>query len=361
MSRLESFARPLGYCAVSLFLLVTTGSGVTAQVEATNQEAPVQIRLTPDKNTIMSGEPLFISFDVTNVSGEKLCLVVGNDFLNKLSRPQQFNVSVRTDDRSYRSIEVPGGGGAVGCEPIEPGEVYSVRPFLPHWVDIEHLGSHRVTVTREMIFTSYPFSKFKRPKYSMLAEVNTEFTVVKRDEDKWGSVITALGSVMLDVSNPRAVESAMALASIHDKRVISYFAEALRQFGHFGFAMGHDTEYMITSRSITALATYDDDQAMDALRTGMKSTCDDVRLLVAKALGDSPHSSAIPLLMQMQDDNYYFVRIRVAEGLKTVWRTTRGARTTLKKLLNDENEDVRRAAQESLKYPDIYIDLTSPN
>ena len=61
----------------------------------------------------------------------------------------------------------------------------------------------------------------------MLAEVKTEFTIVPADENKMGSVITTLGSVMLDVSDTKAIDSAMALASIKDKRVLSYFAEAL--------------------------------------------------------------------------------------------------------------------------------------
>ncbi|HKV33357.1 MAG TPA: HEAT repeat domain-containing protein [Pyrinomonadaceae bacterium] len=320
---------------------------MTAQVEATNTLVPVQIRLTPDQKTIMLGEPLFISFEVTNVSGEKLCLGVNNDFINVLGRPQRFKVSVRTAEGRYlRKIDVPGDGGAVDCDPIEPGETYSVRLFLPHWVTIERAGSYETYVTRQMSFFRYPFSKFQRPRYSMLAEAKTDFTVVPADENKMGSVINALGSVMLDAGDPEAIDSAMALASIDDKRVISYFAEALGRFGNVGFAMGRDGEYTISSRSITALATYDDDQAIAALQAAMKSTSDDVRLLVAKALGASPHRSASTLLMKMQDDSYYFVRLRVAQGLKNVETTE--AKATLQKLLKDESNDVREAARESL-------------
>lgn len=205
---------------------------------------------------------------------------------------------------------------------------------------------YRVKVKRELGFTDYDHPSFGKQKYSVPADVDTEFTVVPADENKMGGVINAFGSVMLDAGDPAAVDSATALASMEDKRVISYFAEALSWFGNSGFALGRDAEYMINSRAITALAKYDDDQAIAALRAAQKSTSDDVRLLVATALDNSPHRSALKLLMKMQNDSYYFVRLRVAQGLKDV--KTKEALATLQKLLKDESKDVREAAQASL-------------
>jgi hypothetical protein len=43
-----------------------------AQVDAGNKEFAIRISLRPYKETIMLGEPLFIAFEVTNLSGEKL-------------------------------------------------------------------------------------------------------------------------------------------------------------------------------------------------------------------------------------------------------------------------------------------------
>jgi HEAT repeat protein len=48
----------------------------------------------------------------------------------------------------------------------------------------------------------------------------------------------------------------------------------------------------------------------------------------------------------MQDDDYWFVRLRVAQRLEKV--KTKESRAVLQKLLKDENEDVRKAAKESL-------------
>ena len=345
MSRIESLARVLGYAVVGL--LLSSYSSVTAQVEATNKDVPLEVRLNPDKKTIMLGEPLFISFEVTNLSGEKLCLGTGGDYRNKFGRPERFDVRVSSEDGAVLPrIEVFSGGGLVGCEPIEPGATYKVRLFLPHWVTIERPGLYRVKVKRELGFVDYDHPSFGKQKYSVPADVDAEFTVVPADENKMGGVINAFGSVMLDASDRAAVDSATALASMEDKRVISYFADALGRFGNSQFGMGRDAEYIISSISITSLAKYDDDHAIAALRAAQKSTSDDVRLLVATALGNSPHRSALKLLMKMQNDSYYFVRLRVAQGLKEV--KTKEALATLQKLLKDESKDVREAAQASL-------------
>jgi HEAT repeat protein len=156
-----------------------------------------------------------------------------------------------------------------------------------------------------------------------------------------------LGSIMLDVSDPRAGESAQALESIQDQRVISYFAEALRKLRDSEIDFVPLNEGRIRGTAIAALGTYDDDRAIEALKEAMNSRIDDTRLKVATAFGNSPHRSAIRLLLKMQDDKYWFVRLRVAQGLDKV--KTKESLATLQKLLKDEDEHVRDAAKESLK------------
>ena len=64
MIRPQSLVNAFRYCAVSLVLLLNS-SGVPAQVEETNKDVPIQIRLKPDKKTIMLGEPLFFLLNLT--------------------------------------------------------------------------------------------------------------------------------------------------------------------------------------------------------------------------------------------------------------------------------------------------------
>lgn len=350
MNRTHRFLNAGRYFPLTLVLLLTAALSVMAQDEEKPQEAPVRVSLKPDKETIMLGEPLFIAFEVTNLSGESLCLGVGGDYRNKYGRPERFNVSVTDDNGALvPKLEVASMGGFVGCAPIRPGETYTVRLFLPHWATIERTGTYHVNVKRSMGFTSYDstLTYSRSPKYSMEADVNAQFTVVSADDNKMGAVINALGSVMLDSSNPSADDSAMALASIQDKRVISYFAEAARKWSNCDVDDPFSRENGLRSGAIAILGTYDDDRSIQALQAVMDSSCDSTRLDVATAFGDSPHKAAIKLLLKMQDDSYWFVRLRVAQGLKDV--NSKEALAALNKLLKDENEDVRKAAKESLE------------
>jgi hypothetical protein len=293
---------------------------------------------------------MFIAFEVTNVSGERLCLGVGGDYRNKFGRPESFNVSVTgADGTALPKIELISMGGFIGCAQIESGETYTVRLFLPHWATIERPGTYHVNVKRGMGFFSYDssFSYRSSPKYSMRADVNAQFTVVPADDNKMGAVINTLGSVMLDSSNPSSVESTTALATINDKRVISYLTEAVRNPSKCEVEDPFSREPVIKANAIAILGTYDDDRAIQALQGAMDSSCEDTRLDVATAFGDSPHKSAIKLLLKMQDDSYWFVRLRVAQGLKN--HNSKEARAALNKLLKDENEHVRTAAKESLQ------------
>ncbi|HEU0252917.1 MAG TPA: HEAT repeat domain-containing protein [Pyrinomonadaceae bacterium] len=347
MSHSRKFLKTTQCFAVCLVLMFSCSASVTAQLEGKNQDVPVRITLKPDKKTIMLGEPLFFAFEVTNLSGEKLCLGVGGDYRNQFGRPDSFKVSVRSDDgTAIPQPEVSGHGGFIGCHPIEPGETYTVKLFLWHWAIIERTGSYRVNVQRRMGFSTYDGDNKNGPKYSMLADVNAEFVVVASEQNRMGGVISSLGSIMLDSSDPRAADAARSLAYIKDKRVISYFAEALGKFRDAEFGFDERNEYSIASQSIFALATYDDDSAIEALQAAMNSRSDDTRESVASAFCDSPHRSAIKLLLKMRNDNYWFVRLRVAQGLAKV--KIKESRAVLHKLLKDEHEEVRKAAQESL-------------
>ncbi|HEX5835738.1 MAG TPA: HEAT repeat domain-containing protein [Pyrinomonadaceae bacterium] len=347
MSGIKNFVPAIRCCVAAVFLLLATAPAVIAQVNTTALDVPVEIRLTPDKNTIMVGEPLFLAFEVTNLSGEKLCLGVGGDYRNRFGRPDSFQVVVKGEDgKQLPKIDLLNMGGFVGCEPIEPGATYTVRLFLPHWATIERAGGYRVNATRHMSLSNYQPGESRRPKYTMLADINAEITVVPADENKMGGLINSLGSIMLDASDPRAFESATALVSIHDKRTISYFAEAVRKFRDLVFDSFPDREYYIAARAIEALAKYDDDRAIEALRSAMNSRSEETRSNVAYALAHSPHKSAVTLLLKMQDDQYWAVRFKVAQRLKDV--KTKEAQAALQKLLKDRVEHVRNAAKESL-------------
>ena len=203
-----------------------------------------------------------------------------------------------------------GFGGLSGCGPIPANGTYVVKLFLPHWATISEAGRYTVDVKRHMAFFDYKpkSATFPDPDFVLQADVSTTFTVVPYDENAMGTVINSLGTTMLDIDNPAAVESAQALANVHDKRAISYFAEAVRKFGNYEFGFGKN-EYPISQMAVASLAEFDDDSAIAALEAVMNSPSEDTRLNVASAFENSPHRSALGLLLKMQNDSYWFVRL----------------------------------------------------
>ena len=98
---------------------------------------------------------------------------------------------------------------------------------------------------------------------------------------------------------------------------------------------------------MAALSRFNDDAAIAALQAAMNSPSEDTRLDIATAFGNSQHPKAIELLLKMQNDGYWFVRLRVAQGLSKT--KSDESLAVLRKMLEDENEDVRNAASDSLK------------
>jgi HEAT repeat protein len=78
----------------------------------------------------------------------------------------------------------------------------------------------------------------------------------------------------------------------------------------------------------------------------MKCPMEETRFNVADALERSEHPKAVDLLLKMQRDSYWFVRLRVAQGLSKI--KSEDSLIPLRRMLKDENEHVRKAAQDSL-------------
>jgi HEAT repeat protein len=158
-----------------------------------------------------------------------------------------------------------------------------------------------------------------------------------------GKLIDSLGSVMLDINNPESGRAATALAYTGDKRTIKYFAQALKKFANEREGMDL---YFRSSQAAAALSRFNDDDALAALAGAMDSPVEMTRLDIASALGDSQHPRALGLLLKMRGDGYWFVRLRVAQALAHA--DTADTLDLLREMLNDENEEVRKAARDSL-------------
>jgi hypothetical protein len=327
-----------------LFLLLVClpgASQATAQTFTTREGHKIEVLLRPYKDTVMLAEPTYLSFEVKNYSSEDLCLIEGGDYRNALGRPDNFKVKVvRDDGKAVPQPEIKFNlGGLVGCARLPAGRSYVKKLFLPHWATFEATGSYLISVGKSLTVKNYSTDSTS----IFEAEVSAGIKVVPTDKERLGEVINGLGNIMLDIDDPESGDAALALVYIDDHRVIKYFAQALEKFSR---APDGTDEYFRSRQAAAALSQFNDDLALAALEAAMKSPVEDTRLDVASALERSEHPRSLELLLKMRDDDYWFVRLRVAQGLRRM--ETDESLAHLRRLLKDENEEVRKAAQAAL-------------
>lgn len=325
-----------------LFALAAAGPPAAAQTAVTAEGHQLEIVLRPDKGTVMLSEPAFLSFEIRNHSAQELCVLEGGDYRNRLGRPESFTVTVTGDGgKPVPQPEVKFNmGGLLGCAMIPANGSHTRKLFLPHWATFEAAGSYTVNVKKTLAVEN----NSTQSKSSVEADVSAKIEVVADDEDKLGAVIDSLGGTMLDADHKESERSAQALAAIDDRRVIRYFARALKKFDKSGVGTGG---YSQTVRAASALSRFNDDAAVAALEAVMGSRNEETRLAVASAFEGSEHPKAPELLLKMRKDSYWFVRLRVAQGAGKM--QSEESLALLRGMLKDEHEQVRNAARDGLK------------
>jgi tetratricopeptide (TPR) repeat protein len=324
-------------------------SAVEGQNYNTTDGHDFSVSLKADKPTIMLGETTFLAFEVKNLSDTRLAFGDGGDYRNNIGRPESYRVTVIRDDG--KSVPQPkvtmSTGGLYGMQTIPFNGSYVRELFVPHWATFEEPGTYTVTVTRTLgISGKEPslerFSGGETP--SITTTASTLLTVIKTDNDRLGDVIREIGTRMLNESDRENARDAVQLLEfIKDPRTIDYWIKAVHLYSQDSDADG----FHRFAQTPGVLARYDAPQAWAELRSAMNSKSDNVRLDVADAFSFSHNEQALPLLVSMQDDPYWFVRLRVAQRLDK--EKNDAATEVLLKLLNDQNQEVWETAESALK------------
>jgi HEAT repeat protein len=178
--------------------------------------------------------------------------------------------------------------------------------------------------------------------------VSTQIKVIPTDDAKLNEIIDLLGKKMLNLNE----DAAPLLGLIHDKRTIKYHIQFLEKIKGFEKSI----QSVITSGklwSVRSLGYYDDDAALEAIKSLMSSPDKDRRHVVAVALLSSPHPKALNLLLLMQSDEDADVRLNVVYGLGKIESAESTSR--LREMLKDKEQKVRAKAQEYLAERKIKI------
>lgn len=311
-----------------VFLLILSAE---AEVFTSPDGFQFAVELKFQKSTIMLGEPIYIDFEVKNLSDVDLGVLWGGDYRNEFGRPESFDVKVI--DRSGQIVPKPklynfGGLSAFQKSPV--GKSFNFRLYLPHWATIEKTGEYKIEIEKSLVVRKYVPNnmKFEGSPQTNPVKLNGELSVVAADDKKMGEIIDQIGKALIEGS-----DTAERLAPfIKDDRIIKYLAQAIEKNV---WLMRH-------------LAKFNDDGALRAIVSRIGDADQEVRRNVSVSLALSVHPQAPDYLLQMRRDKYYAIRLDVIHFLGKT--KTAASTKLLREMLRDENklnsDEAKRYLQE---------------
>lgn len=313
-----------------LFILLLA-SAARAEIYTTGDGYKFEVNLKPQKSAIMLGEPIFIDFEIKNLSDVDLGVLIGGDYQNEFSKPESFNV--KAFDSKGKIVPSPkiwtmGGGGMSMFQKSPVGKSYNFRMYLPHWATFEKTGKYEIRVEKGLVVKKYDLNITPddvRNK-GVPVKVNAWVKVVKADYKKMGEIIDAIGAQVVARD-----DTAERLAPfITDVRIIKYLAEAIKK----------------NSWLLYQLAKFNDDRALNAILSRIDDEADQVRRNVSVSLSRSVNPKAQIYLLQMRNDKSWSIRLDVVHFLGKI--KTDESTKILREMLTDEHDWVSRESKRYL-------------
>jgi HEAT repeat protein len=329
-------------------------------------ECSIEAGFEPDNSQIILGQPLFITFKVTNRSEKQYRFFVGGDNRGSV-RHNNFHITAVNaygdtvkDPYSYRNF-----GGKGNNVVLKFGESYSERLFLGHWCAFEDTGTYTVACSRKLIDIG------EEPRHKDVPVTSSfDLTIAPYDEKRMRKVIAEWGKKIQYGNEDELYEASLALASICDEQVIPHLARSLSR-GDFrnqnpaiqGLAQFPSNEaadallaalkvpdYMVRDKGGEALKKIGKiDYALHALLSDIQIQSDSVRALTARALGPTKARGALDALLEATNDPEPSVRSAAAEALGTL-----GYEEAIPRLIeltqSDDRSVIRVASQALGKY-----------
>lgn len=279
---------------------------------------------TPDAGQIIVGEPVFLTFSMTNRS----------PLPYKFSRVNNSGFSITAHDANGVSVKSTYSGlndsnGAVRNVSIEPGKTFTARIFLNERCVFDKPGTYTVTAKAYLDERNPQPPAFNWPlvTFFKLTVLPADPKSVKEVIEKWGRAVKTNGNLW---------EAAQALAEINDPRTIPHLA-ALAAKGVQPIQM------------VWALSKYKGDAAADALKLVLLHSAeyDYAAVAAGEALRKAGQEDRIAraLLPELSDAD---AKVRIKNALALSWTGSKLAFEPLCALLKDKNNSVRYAAADYL-------------
>jgi hypothetical protein len=309
-----------------LLSIATLGlaKGATFLRDYSTNDVLITAGFIPDSSRIIVGEPLFLTFVVSN----------------RAEVPFQF-CRVGTEIFSFAATNASGkparnpwlhmmdGNGFVSSVKVDSGKPFTSRLFLNGWCEFDEPGDYTVTCRCKFgrCFTrTNSFDSLEQPIVTVF-----KLTVLPSNPERITEIINEWGQVV--ETNGSLDEAAQALAEFNDPRIIPPLAVLVEKDANNYFA-------------VNALARFTNDAAVDALAVVLKSgnyEAGVAKTAIAKAhQTDRIARSFLPGLTNAEAN----VRIQNAGALS--WTGSELAFAPLCALLQDETNTVRYAAAEAV-------------
>jgi len=313
--------------SVSLWvaLTVSIADGAAFLNTYSTNDVSIVAGFIPDSARIIVGEPLFLTFVVTNRSEKpfEFCRVNTDIF--------DFTATNTAGIRTKQAfLHMMDGNGPVSKVTVAPGKPFTSRLLLNGWCIFDEPGDYTVTCRCKVgrCFTeTNSFISLAQPIVTVF-----RLSVLPVDPNRVTEIINGWRKVV--ETNGPLDEAAQALAEFNDSRIIPPLATLVEK---------NTNNYV----AVKALARFTNAAAMDALAVVLKSG-EDYEASVARAAISKSHQadriarSFLPELTNA-DSN-----IRIQNARAVSWTGSGLAFVALRALLHDDTNEVRYAAAESL-------------
>jgi hypothetical protein len=330
--------------AVVLLVAIVVATSVRAQTPAAPDYqalgSALRVRLLPDKSTLMAGESVSVSLEVTNVGSQAFqlldsrleedgCFTDVPANVVRAVRADGFQAPLAPDRRSKYMVC----NGRTKPPPmLAPGGAYRFSLFLPEWVRLSTPGAYTLIERRRLLLARAGDDRQSKDWCRVEVEARASLDVVPHERDGFGTMIATLGSRALG-ANEDAADSAMtALAAIDDEAVVDMLARA-----------AVSRYYSVKFIALDALGRFATDQAFAALQQAVAKEEPALRHLAAIAIARSPHPRATQALFALADSPDVPIRNTVVQMLSHMDSTESLA--LLRQLATDPDPTVAREAQ----------------
>lgn len=301
-----------GYLFCSLCLLFGLLSVAKAEVFTTSDGYRFEVNLIPDKAEIMLGEPIFLSFEIRNLSNVDLSFPEGGDYRNRLGRPESYKIkSTRIDGKEVPVPQIDMHfGGLIGERKVKKnGGIQVIRLFLPLWSPFAETGEYNI-VCEKSLSLGNDEDKPKNLRFSFKnatsVTVKTKLKVVKKNQSKFGEIIKYWGEEIFNTTaNNRGYEAVRALEYIDDQRVVAPLIKAVRS----------EKEFSVRDSAIRLLGKFNHARAFEAIISQMNHPVNSIRSSVVTALSTIQNPKAFEFILKLRNDEDKWVRLSVMQAL----------------------------------------------